>query len=131
MGLLSLGAGVAIGYLIGTKTGKNRVDAGTEHAKKSAQQIWEREEVQDFVSMASDTATRVTHEVAESAKKAAKSASDTLRKAADKADEAQEMMADVVDEAEDTVESKAQEVTGDQSPGGAKSSGTGQGGANR
>jgi hypothetical protein len=122
MGLLSLGAGVAIGYLIGTKTGKNRVDEGAHHAKKSAQEIWEREEVQDFVSMASDTATRVTHEVAESAKKAAKSASEALRKAADKADEAQEMMADVVDEAEDTVEAKAPKLTDEKDSDSAKSS---------
>ncbi|NDK31471.1 hypothetical protein [Nesterenkonia haasae] len=124
MGLISLGAGVAIGYLIGTKTGQSRVDAGIESAKKSAQETWEREEVQDFVSMASDTATRVTHEVAEGAKKAAKSASEALRKAADKADEAQEMMTDVVDEAEDIVEAKAQEFSGDQSGNGASSSGT-------
>lgn len=111
MGLLSLGAGVAIGYLIGTKTGKDRVDLGIENAKKSAQDTWEREEVQDFVSMASDRATRVTHEVAEGAKRAAKSASEVLRKAADKADEAQGMMSDVVDEAEDVVEAKAQEFS--------------------
>lgn len=127
MGLLSLGAGVAIGYLIGTKKGQDRVDVGIENAKKSAQEAWEREEVQDFVSMASDTATRVSHEVAEGAKKAAKSASGALRKAADKADEAQEMMTDIVDEAEDIVEAKAQEFSGDDSNGGAGSSGTEQG----
>ena len=120
MGLLSLGAGVAIGYLIGTQTGRNKVDEGIEQAKKSAQETLGREEVQDFVSMASDTATRVTHEIAENAKRAAKSASEALRKAADKADEAQSMRADVVVEAEETVESKAEEVTGQ----GSKSSGS-------
>lgn len=131
MGLLSLGAGVAIGYLIGTNTGKDRVDVSIENAKKSAQDTWEREEVQDFVSMASDTATKVTHEVAESAKKAAKSASEVLRKAADKADEAQEMMSDVVDEAEDIVEAKAQEFTDKQSGERASSRWMNEGGANQ
>lgn len=109
MGLVSLGAGVAIGYFLGTKTGKEKLDAGIDRAKQTAQQTWEREDVQDLVAKASDTATKVSHDVAESAKKAASVASDSLKKAAEKADDAEEKVADVVDEAEETVAEKAEE----------------------
>ncbi|MVT26308.1 hypothetical protein [Nesterenkonia alkaliphila] len=112
MGLLSLGAGVAIGYVIGTKTGREKAEAGLENMKKTAQQTWDREDVQEFVSKASDTATKVSHDVAEGAKRAAAVASDALKKAAEKADEAEEKVADVVDEAEDIVEEKAEESEG-------------------
>ncbi|WP_120003529.1 YtxH domain-containing protein [Nesterenkonia muleiensis] len=111
MGLVSLGAGVAIGYLIGTKTGRDKVDARIENVKRTAQETWEREDVQDFVSKATDTATKVSHDVAEGAKKAAAAASDAVKKASEKAEEAEEAVADVVDEAEDIVEEKAGEFT--------------------
>lgn len=111
MGLVSLGAGVAIGYLIGTKTGRDKVDTSIESVKKTAQETWEREDVQDFVSKATDTATRVSHDVAEGAKKAAAVASDAVKKASEKAEEAEEAVADVVNEAEDIVEEKAGEFT--------------------
>ncbi|WP_150460992.1 hypothetical protein [Nesterenkonia ebinurensis] len=109
MGLLSLGAGVAIGYVIGTKTGKEKFDRGIESVKTKAQETWEREDVQDFVAKTSDTATKVSHDMAESTKKAATAASDLLKKAAEKADEAEEKVSDVVDEAEDIVQEKAEE----------------------
>lgn len=109
MGLLSLGAGVAIGYVIGTKTGKDKLDSGIGNVKKTAQETWEREDVQDFVHKATDTATKVTHDVAENAKKTAAAASEALKKAADKADEATGKVDDIVDEAEEFVEEKAEE----------------------
>lgn len=109
MGLLTLGAGVAIGYFIGTKTGKEKLDAGIENVKKTAQDTWEREDVQGFVAKTSDTASRVSHDVTESAKKAAATASDLMKKAAEKADEAEEKVSEVVDEAEDFVQQKAEE----------------------
>lgn len=109
MGLVSLGAGVAIGYLIGTKTGKEKVDAGFENIKRTAQETWEREDVQDFVSKATDTATKVSHDVAEGFKKGASVASEAVKKASEKAEEAEEAVAEVIDEAEDVVAEKAEE----------------------
>lgn len=109
MGLISLGAGVAIGYVIGTKNGKEKAEAGFESLKRSAQETWEREDVQDFVSKATDTATKVSHDVAEGAKKAAHVATEAVKKASEKAAEAEDAVADVIDEAEDMVSERAEE----------------------
>lgn len=109
MGLVSLGAGIAIGYLIGTKSGKAKVDASFDNVRRTAQETWEREDVQDFVSKATDTATKVSHDVADGARRAASAASEAVRKAAEMVDEAEDAVDDVVDEAEDLVSEKAEE----------------------
>lgn len=112
MGLLSLGAGVAIGYVIGTKTGRDKLDTGLSTVKKNAEETWNRPDVQDFVHRASDTATKVAHEAAGGAKKAAAAASEAVKKAAEKTEEAEVAVSEIVDEAEEKVEEAAEEFTG-------------------
>lgn len=111
MGLLSLGAGVAIGYVIGSKRGRAQLDEQLENVKKTAEETWHRPDVQDFIHKASDAANRVSHDVADTAKRAAEMASDAVKKAAEKAEQAEAAVADVVDEAEETVERAAQRAT--------------------
>ena len=81
MGLFSLGAGIAIGYVIGTKTGREKANDGLNSAIRSAEDTWNRPEVQDFVSKTSETTTQLRHDFAEGAKKAAAAASDAVKKA--------------------------------------------------
>ncbi len=104
MGLISLGAGVAIGYVLGSKNGKEKLDRRLDSVKKSAEETWQDPKVQDFVHKASETATRVAHDVTESAKKAAAFASETVNKGS-------ETVADTAEAAEVKVEEAAEEYT--------------------
>ncbi|GAB3194006.1 hypothetical protein [Nesterenkonia suensis] len=85
MGLLSLGVGMAVGYVIGTKTGRE----GFDKARRSASEAWNdpdlQEKIQDTVSSATDTAGRVAQEVAESARRAAAAAAEAVRQGATEA----------------------------------------------
>lgn len=81
MGLLSLGAGIAIGYVIGTKTGRDSFNDGLNNAIRSAEDTWNRPEVQDFVAKTTETTTHLRHDLAEGAKKAAAAASEAVKKA--------------------------------------------------
>lgn len=118
MGLLSLGAGVAIGYVIGTKNGKEKLDSTVESAKKTAEEKWNDPKVQELVTKASDTATKVAHDVAEGTKKAAAYASETVKQGAEKAEAAaeaaEETVSDAADAAEETVAEAAEEYTAPQ-----------------
>ena len=87
MGLFSLGAGIAIGYVIGTKTGREKVNDGLNSAIRSAEDTWNRPEVQDFVSKTSETTTQLRHDFAEGAKKAAAAATDAMKKVEEVAEE--------------------------------------------
>lgn len=113
MGLLSLGAGVAIGYVIGTKSGRESVDS----FKKSAGEKWNDPKVQDAVRRAEETANNVAHDVAGRTKQAAVAASEAIRKglteatdaaaeAEAKVDEAAEKVQETADEAEAKVDEK-------------------------
>lgn len=82
MGLLSLGVGMAVGYVIGTKTGQS----GLEKARRSASDLWNTPEVQDkvqgAVSTASDNAARLAQDVAEKTVRTATAAADILKQGA-------------------------------------------------
>ncbi len=114
MGLLSLGAGVAIGYVIGTKSGRESFDS----FKKSAGEKWNDPKVQDAVRKAEETANNVAHDVAGRAKEAVTAASgaikDGLSEATDVAAEAEAKVDEAAQKAEEKVEeaeSKADEKT--------------------
>lgn len=81
MGLISLGAGVAIGYVIGTKNGKAKLEKGIESVKRTADETWNDPKVQDFVHKASDSAAKVAHEATTGAKRTASAAADAWRSA--------------------------------------------------
>lgn len=126
MGLISLGAGVALGYFLGTQTGREKIDAGYDAVKKKTEEFWEREDVQDFATKAGDTATRVTNDVAEGAKAAATAASDALKNTSETtsstATSADEPAAaeDIIDEPEEA-EATAQATANWKNEGGAAS----------
>ncbi|WP_022873843.1 hypothetical protein [Nesterenkonia alba] len=107
MGLISLGVGIGIGYVIGTKTGREKFDRAIESARTTAEETWNRPDVQDFVHKASDTASQVAHDVAESSRTAAAYASEAVKKAAEQAAEA----AAKAEDAAETAEEKVAEAT--------------------
>lgn len=90
MGLVSLGAGIAIGYMIGTKTGREKLNSGFDHAIRSAEDTWNRSDVQDFVAKTTDSTSQLRHDFAEGAKKAAAAATDAMKKAESRVEEAAE-----------------------------------------
>lgn len=110
MGLLSLGVGIAIGYGIAVKPGKEKLDAGISKVRGTAQETWEREDVQDFVHKTSDTATKVSQDVSESARKAAAVASDAIKKGTEKATDAAAEAAEKAESAADAAEEKVSET---------------------
>ncbi|GAB3848422.1 hypothetical protein [Nesterenkonia populi] len=109
MGLISLGAGIAIGYAIGTSKGREKVETTFDSAKKKAGETWNRPDVQDFVSKTSERAEELAHEVADQSRRAAAYASDAVKKAAEQADAAADKAEDIIDEAEETVQQAAAE----------------------
>ncbi|MGQ7787427.1 hypothetical protein [Nesterenkonia sp. K-15-9-6] len=80
MGLLSLGVGMAVGYVLGTKHGKE----GFEQARRSASEAWNdpdlQEKIQDTVSSVGDTAGKVAQDVAEKTRRAATAAAEAVRR---------------------------------------------------
>lgn len=90
MGLLSLGAGVAIGYVIGTKSGREKVDAGFDNVKKSAEDTWNRPDVQEFVEKTTESTYQLRQDIAAGARKVVAVASDAVKKAEHKVNEATE-----------------------------------------
>lgn len=90
MGLLSLGAGVAIGYVIGSKTGREKVDAGFDNVRKSAEDTWKRPDVQEFVEKTSESTYQLRQDLADGARKAVAVASDAVRRAEHRVNEATE-----------------------------------------
>lgn len=112
MGLISLGAGVAIGYVLGSKNGKEKLDRRLGSVKKSAEETWQDPKVQDFVHKASETATRVAHDVAESAKKAAALASETVNKGSETVAESAEAAEVKVEEAAEEYATAETKTTG-------------------
>lgn len=88
MGLLSLGAGVAIGYVIGTKTGRETFDASFDNVRKSAEDTWNRPDVQEFVEKTSESTYQLRQDLADGAKKAVAVASDAVKRAEQKVNEA-------------------------------------------
>lgn len=109
MGLISLGAGIAIGYAIGTTKGREKVESTFESAKKKAEETWNRPDVQDFVSKTSERAEEFAHDVAEQSRKAAAYASEAVKKASEQADDVAGRAEDIIDEAEEAVQEKAEE----------------------
>lgn len=110
MGLLSLGAGVAIGYVIGTKSGQRNFD----NLKRTAGEKWNDPKVQDAVRKAEETANNVAHDVAGRAKEAVTAASgaikDGLSEATDAAADAEQKVDEAAAKAEDTVEEAEEKV---------------------
>lgn len=115
MRLFTLGAGVAIGYIIGSKRGKAELERSLNTVKKNAAETWKDPKVQETVSKAGDTAKQYVSTVADSVKKRADEASapltdkavdvaarveDTVKKAGSNADK-------LVDQAADKVEKQA------------------------
>lgn len=98
MGLLSLGAGIAIGYVIGTKSGREGFERGVESVKSTASEKWHDPKVQDAVRRAEETANTVAHDVADRAKKAATAASEAIRSGVAEAEETVEDAAETVKE---------------------------------
>lgn len=107
MGLLSLGAGIAIGYVIGTKTGREGFERGVESVKSTASETWHDPKVQDAVRRAEETANTVAHDVADRAKKAAAAASEAIRSGVAEAEETVEDAADAVKETADEAREKS------------------------
>ena len=110
MGLLSLGAGVAIGYVIGTKSGQKSFDS----FKRTAEEKWNDPKVQDAVRKAEETANNVAHDVAGRAKEAVTAASGAIKEglseATDVAAEAEEKIDDAAVRAEETVDEAEEKV---------------------
>ncbi|GGE60517.1 hypothetical protein GCM10011401_04250 [Nesterenkonia cremea] len=110
MGLLSLGAGVAIGYVIGTKSGQKSFDS----FKRTAEEKWNDPKVQDAVRKAEETANSVAHDVAGRAKEAVTAASgaikDGLSEATDAAADAEQKVDEAAAKAEDTVEEAEEKI---------------------
>lgn len=75
MGLISLGAGVAIGYMLGTDKGRENLGK----LRQSAEEKWNDPKVQDTVRKAEETANNVAHDVASRTKEAAAAASDIFK----------------------------------------------------
>lgn len=90
MGLLSLGAGVAIGYVIGTTTGREKFDAGFDNVRRSAEETWNRPDVQEFVEKTSESTYQLRQDLADGAKKAVAVASDAVKKAEHRVNEGAE-----------------------------------------
>lgn len=87
MGLVSLSVGVAVGYVIGTRTGRS----GLDKARRSASDAWNSPEVQETVqgavSSAGDTASKLAQDVAETARRSATAAVEAVRQGAAEASE--------------------------------------------
>lgn len=107
MGLLSLGAGVAIGYVIGTKTTRADVERGLEKVRRTAEDTWNDPKVQDFVKKTEQTANEVAHEVAERSKAAAAAASEAMK---NRAEEAEETVASTAETVKETADDAAERV---------------------
>lgn len=88
MGLLSLGAGVAIGYVIGTNTGRKTFDASFDTMRKSAEETWNRPDVQEFVEKTTESTYQLRQDLADGAKRAVAVASDAVKRAEQKVNEA-------------------------------------------
>lgn len=93
MGLFSLGVGVAVGYVLGSKNGGESL----EKARRTASETWNDPTVQEQVNRASDVAARTAHDVAAGARKAADAAAEAVRTSADRVREAAD--ADLADAA--------------------------------
>lgn len=88
MGLLSLGTGVAIGYVIGTKTGRRTFDASFDNVRKNAEETWNRPDVQEFVEKTTESTYQLRQDLADGAKRAVAVASDAVKRAEQKVNEA-------------------------------------------
>lgn len=84
MGLFSLGVGVAVGYVLGSKNGGESL----EKARRTASETWNDPTVQEQVNRASDVAARTAQDVAAGARKAADAAAEAVRTSADRVREA-------------------------------------------
>lgn len=84
MGLFSLGVGVAVGYVLGSKNGGE----GLEKARRTASGTWNDPKVQEQVNRASDVAARTAQDVAAGARKAADAATEAVRTSAERVREA-------------------------------------------
>lgn len=90
MGLVSLGAGIAIGYMIGTRSGRDKFNDGLNAAIRTAEDTWHRDDVQDFVAKATDSTSQLRQDFADGAKRAAAAASGAARQAEQMVDAAAE-----------------------------------------
>src|SRR5699024_5709553 len=88
MGLLSLGAGVAIGYVIGTNTGRKTFDASFDTMRKSAEETWNRPDVHEVVEKTTESTYQLRQELADGAKRAVAVASDAVKRVEQKVNEA-------------------------------------------
>ncbi|WP_010525122.1 hypothetical protein [Nesterenkonia sp. F] len=84
MGLFSLGVGVAVGYVLGSKNGGESLD----RARRTASETWNDPTVQEQVNRASDVAARTAQDVAAGARKAADAAAEAVRTSAERVREA-------------------------------------------
>lgn len=74
MKLFTLGTGIAIGYLIGSKRGRAEFERTLSTVRKNAAEKWKDPKVQEQVSKAEDTAKKYASEAAGSVKKRAEDA---------------------------------------------------------
>lgn len=91
MRLFTLGAGVAIGYIMGSKRGQAQFERTLETVKQNAAEAWKDPKVQDTVSKAGETAKKYASTAADSVKKQAnevtENAADTAKSVAAKAED--------------------------------------------
>lgn len=109
MGMISLGAGIAIGYVIGTKTGQNTFERGVQSVRSTASETWHDPKVQDAVRRAEETTNNVAHDVTDRAKKAATAFGEAVRSGAS---QAADTAVNLAAEAEQAADAAAQRAEG-------------------